>query len=188
VVILQLSRQKLVRPDMLPEVNLSVIVCQEEHPLEVNWKILPMKEQDEEEEFLRKKKKPTGQVPLGSFIPGGQPEQPQQLHKPPQKQQQHKPPQQPKKPPQQQPQSPNASETGTEKPAKDSNANLSDNEKRRRTIIKKIREIEILKQRQTASEVLNAAQIAKISTEGQLTTELESLKNNKTDTKTESLI
>jgi translation initiation factor 2A len=146
----------------------------------------------------KKKKKPTGNVPLGSFIPGGQPEQPPQPHKPqkPPHQQQNKPApkpqqphqQQPKKPPQQQPISQNAPETvGTEKPTKESNANLTDNEKRRRTIIKKIREIDILKQRQQGGEVLNAAQIAKIGTEAQLTAELESIKN-KPETKTESSI
>jgi translation initiation factor 2A len=146
----------------------------------------------------KKKKKPQGTVPLGSFIPGGQLEQPHpQPHKPqkPQPNQQNKPPkqphqQQPRKPPQhqQQPISQNSPETvGTEKPAKDSNANLTDNEKRRRTIIKKIREIDILKQRQQGGEVLNPAQIAKIATEAQLTAELESIKN-KSETKTESSI
>jgi len=52
-VLTHLRVQKLLLPDLLLEVNLSVVL--QEHPLEVNWKILPLKEQDEEEEVLRKK-------------------------------------------------------------------------------------------------------------------------------------
>uniref|UniRef100_A0A6B2L031 Eukaryotic translation initiation factor 2A n=1 Tax=Arcella intermedia TaxID=1963864 RepID=A0A6B2L031_9EUKA len=48
-------------------------------------------------------------------------------------------------------------------------------EKRKRTITKKLREIEALKLRQTNGETLNAAQITKISSEGNLKDELNKL-------------
>jgi len=54
-------------------------------------------------------------------------------------------------------------------------APISESEKRRRTLIKKIRDIQTLKQRQAAGETLNPAQLTKVASEEQLQTELDSL-------------
>jgi len=55
----------------------------------------------------------------------------------------------------------------------------TDPEKRRRTIVKKLREIEVLKQRQSNQEVLNEAQLTKIGTELNLSSELDLLSEEK---------
>jgi translation initiation factor 2A len=52
---------------------------------------------------------------------------------------------------------------------------ISESEKRRRTLIKKHREIQNLKQKQATGETLNAAQLTKMATEAQLQAELDSL-------------
>jgi translation initiation factor 2A len=52
---------------------------------------------------------------------------------------------------------------------------ISESEKRRRTLIKKLREIQNLKQKQAAGDTLNPAQLTKMATEAQLQSELDSI-------------
>jgi len=60
------------------------------------------------------------------------------------------------------------------------NNNISEAEKRRRTLVKKMREIQSLKQKQAAGETLLPAQLAKIASELQVQADLDSLPKNET--------
>jgi translation initiation factor 2A len=60
------------------------------------------------------------------------------------------------------------------------NNNISEAEKRRRTLIKKMREIQSLKQKQAAGETLLPAQLAKIASESQIQADLDSLPKTET--------
>jgi len=69
----------------------------------------------------------------------------------------------------------NSEQIPKEKSFPPSHTPVSESEKRRRTLIKKLREIQTLKERQAAGETLNPAQETKIASEAKFQSELDSL-------------
>jgi len=111
-----------------------------------------------EEEVKKKNKKPQG-GPQGSSPGGGRGQGPQGEHKPG--------PETPEQSQRTTNKEPQQQTTVKEQPQTD-----LDPEKRKRNVLKKLREIELLKQRQANGDTLNAAQLTKIGTEDSLRAEM----------------
>jgi translation initiation factor 2A len=124
--------------------------------------------------------------------PHGNPQSPHSPHNNPQSPHSPHNPQQRKEKPPHQGQHPNKKGPPSSKPnpsnpnnksgenTTNPNNNISEAEKRRRTLIKKMREIQSLKQKQAAGETLLPAQLAKIASESQIQADLDSLPKTET--------
>jgi len=135
---------------------------------------------------------PPVQTTYGSHIPKYQPPHHGNPHNNPQQTRKEKPPQG-QHPPNKKGPTPNRPNTNNPDNTKEKSGgpaqitnpnsnpnNISEAEKRRRTLIKKMREIQNLKQKQAAGETLVPAQLAKIASESQIQADLDSLPKTET--------